>query len=79
MTNEIQGDGKGQGSLVCCNPGGRQELDTTERQSHHHHLPTRYLIFTKGNVLRIISPMEKPVKHTGNQVIEMSINLTGRK
>ena len=24
------GDGKGQGSLVCCSPWGRKELDTTE-------------------------------------------------
>ena len=24
------GDGEGQGSLVCCNPWGRKELDTTE-------------------------------------------------
>ena len=23
-------DGKGQGSLVCCSPWGRKELDTTE-------------------------------------------------
>ena len=25
------GDGEGQGSLVCCGPWGRRELDTTER------------------------------------------------
>ena len=25
------GDGKGQGSLVCCSPWGRKESDTTER------------------------------------------------
>ena len=25
------GVGDGQGSLVCCNPWGRKELDTTER------------------------------------------------
>ena len=25
---------KGQGSLVCCNPWGRKELDTIERLSH---------------------------------------------
>ena len=24
------GDGEGQGSLTCCNPLGRKELDTTE-------------------------------------------------
>ena len=33
------GDGEGQGSLVCCSPWGRKELDTTERlnntQSRH--------------------------------------------
>ena len=25
------GGGEGQGSLVCCSPGGHKELDTTER------------------------------------------------
>ena len=25
------GDTEGQGSLVCCSPGGRKESDTTER------------------------------------------------
>ena len=25
------GDGEGQGSLACCNPWGRKELDMTER------------------------------------------------
>ena len=25
------GDGEGQGSLVCCSPWGRKELDTTEQ------------------------------------------------
>ena len=25
------GDGEGQGSLVCCSPWGRKELDTSER------------------------------------------------
>ena len=25
------GDGEGQGSLACCHPWGRRELDTTER------------------------------------------------
>ena len=25
------GDGEGQGDLVCCNPWGHKELDTTER------------------------------------------------
>ena len=26
------GNGEGQGSLACCSPWGRKELDTTERQ-----------------------------------------------
>ena len=29
------GDGEGQGSLACCRPWGRKELDTSE----HHHPP----------------------------------------
>jgi len=28
---QAPGDGDGQGSLVCCSPWGRKELDTTER------------------------------------------------
>ena len=28
------GDGKGQGSLVCCSPWGRKELDTTEQPNN---------------------------------------------
>ena len=27
---QTQGDGEGQGSLVCCSPWGCKELDTTE-------------------------------------------------
>ena len=29
----LSGVGDGQGSLVCCSPGGRKELDKTERQN----------------------------------------------
>ena len=28
---QTQGDGDGQGGLVCCSPRGHKELDTTER------------------------------------------------
>ena len=28
---QASGDGDGQGSLACCNPRGRKELDTTEQ------------------------------------------------
>ena len=28
---QTPGDGEGQGSLACCSPGGRKELDMTER------------------------------------------------
>ena len=30
------GDGEGQGSLVCCSPGGQKELDTTEGLSNNN-------------------------------------------
>ena len=30
-SKQAMGDGEGQGSLVCCGPWGRRELDTTER------------------------------------------------
>ena len=29
-SEQALGDGEGQGSLVCCSPWGRKELDTTE-------------------------------------------------
>ena len=29
------GDGEGQGSLVCCNPWGHKELDTTKRLNNN--------------------------------------------
>jgi len=29
---QAPGDGEGQGSLACCSPWGRKELDTTEQQ-----------------------------------------------
>ena len=28
--DQAPGDGEGQGSLACCSPWGRKELDTTE-------------------------------------------------
>ena len=28
---QTPGDGEGQGSLACCSPGGRRELDMIER------------------------------------------------
>ena len=30
------GDGEGQGSLVCCSPGGHKESDTTERLNNNN-------------------------------------------
>ena len=32
---QTPGDSEGQGSLVCCNPWGLNELDTTERLSNN--------------------------------------------
>ena len=32
------GDGEGQGSLACCSPWGRKELDTTERLNNNKRL-----------------------------------------
>ena len=33
---QIPGDSEGQGSLVCCSPWGRKELDTTERLNNNN-------------------------------------------
>ena len=33
---QAPGDGEGQGSLACCSPWGRKELDMTERQPQSH-------------------------------------------
>ena len=35
---QVPGDGKGQGSLACCSPWGRKELDTTEYLNMHTHM-----------------------------------------
>ena len=35
---QVQGVGKGQGSLACCSPGTRTEWDTTEVTWHAHSL-----------------------------------------
>ena len=32
---QAPGDGDGQGSLVCCSPWGRKELDTTEQLNNN--------------------------------------------
>ena len=32
---QTPGDGEGQGSLVCCGPRGRKELDRTERLNNN--------------------------------------------
>ena len=34
---QAQGDGEGQGSLVCCSPWGHKELDTTEQLKNNNH------------------------------------------
>ena len=33
------GDGKGQGSLVCCSPWGRKESDITEQLNNNSQVP----------------------------------------
>ena len=33
---QAQGDGEGQGSLVCCSPWGCKESDTTERLNNNN-------------------------------------------
>ena len=32
------GDGEGQGSLACCSPWGRKELDTTAQQKNNNNV-----------------------------------------
>ena len=41
---QAPGDGEGQGSLVCCSPWGRKELDTTERLNDNNKIPTGFQI-----------------------------------
>ena len=38
------GDGDGQGSLACCSPWGREEMDTTEQLSYYYQVP-KLLLF----------------------------------
>ena len=35
---QVLGDGEGQGSLECCSPWGRKELDPTERLNNNNNL-----------------------------------------
>ena len=35
-SEQVPGDGEGQGSLVCCSPWGRKESDTTEWLSNNN-------------------------------------------
>ena len=37
-SEQTQGDGEGQGSLVCCSPWGHKESDTTEQQQQQQGL-----------------------------------------
>ena len=36
MFEQAPGDGEGQGSLACCNPWGRKELDMTKRLNNNN-------------------------------------------
>ena len=38
-SEQTPGDGEGQGSLACCSPWGRKELDTTERLQNNKEGP----------------------------------------
>ena len=35
---QTPGDGEGQGSLACCSPWGRKELDVTERLNNNNNV-----------------------------------------
>ena len=37
---QAPGGGEGQGSLMCCSPWGREELDTTEQLNNNGDPPT---------------------------------------
>ena len=50
---QAPGNGDGQGSLVCCSPWGRKELDTTE-QLNNNNLKARNSCFI------YISPFNEP-------------------
>ena len=42
---QAPGAGDGQGSLVCCSPWGRKELDTTERLNNSKTTPLLLILF----------------------------------
>ena len=47
------GDSEGQGSLACCTPGGRKELDMTEWLNikvHFRHSPKKYILAHSGPI-----------------------------
>ena len=44
---QTEGDSEGQGSLVCCSPWGRNELDTTERLNDNNKLSPEVIPFIR--------------------------------
>ena len=52
---QTQGDGEGQGSLVCCSPWGHEDLDMTKRLNNNNNVN-----FMIGNPLQY-SCLENPM------------------
>ena len=51
---QISGGGEGQGSLVCCNPWGRKELDTTEPLNNNNNSgKVIWSTYVKSNTLTL--------------------------
>ena len=53
---QISGDGKGQGGLVCCSPWGHKESDTTKQLNNNIRYKISYkdILCNTGNTANIL-------------------------
>ena len=58
-SSRLMGVGDGQGSLACCSPWGRKELDTTERLNRIL-LKSILFIFFTCNFIEVVNSMSTP-------------------
>ena len=52
---QTPGDREGQGSVVCCIPWGRKELDTTEQQELSEEEPSLTTLWNKWKLFSLLS------------------------
>ena len=51
---QAPGDGEGQGSLVCCSPGGHKESDMTEQLNNNYPVSTVVMFLQNTRINRCV-------------------------